>query len=184
MFNRTPKTRVILESSSTSIEKDYCCHAYSLGVHKDAEILSHHGEIFMDLKINGKLHSSPCIPHLAKKGLLKTVEGEENLKNGDIILYLNAKKELQHSGIYKDGQIVSKWGGRARDPDTDDLLIGDHLYIHNFDDVPDGYKANGEVFAMFVRIKEGVTPENIRNELLDFRSSLLKKGTFTKLPPS
>lgn len=174
MLDSSPFTRLLVEKCPPTVEQDYCCHAYALQVHKDAEILKYHGEIFVDLNQAGKIISAPFFKHLFKKGLLETVKNDE-AKNHDIIVYLDSSRNILHSGRLKDGRVISKFGGRAQNPITKEVLLGKDVWLHHWEDVPRVYSDAGKLSIMFIRIKKGITAEEIKNHLLAFRE-VIKPG--------
>lgn len=172
MLDRSQFTKVLIESCPSNINEDYCCHAYSLQVHKDADILRFHNEIFVDLVQNGRTISCPFYNYLFKRKLIKNII-EKQIQNDDIILYVDSKRSVKHSGRIQDGRVISKWGGRARNPNTGEVLLGNDLWLHQWEDVPYVYTDGGKLSALLYRISPEFTSDDIKTNLLAFRESIL-----------
>ncbi len=174
MLDRSPFSKVLVEPCPTSIDEDYCCHAYTLQVHKDPEILRYHQEIFVDLKVGNEIRSWSGFPFLYKKGLILKVDSENDIQEGDLILYFDHKNYLTHSGRMKNGRVISKWGGRAKHPFTGETLLGDHLWMHQWEDIPGMYRSE-RPRARFYRMRESLASEEVWDALLEFKANLWEK---------
>jgi len=178
MFDSTSFTRVLIEKPPISFSQDYCCHAYSLQVHTDANILRYHREIFVDLKTDSGIQSWQGFPYLSsKKNFLSQVNNESDIRDNDIVLYFNDHNYLLHSGRVKEGRVVSKWGGRSINPLTGEDLIGDGVWMHHWEDIPAAYKGSRPL-ARILRIIDGITADDLAEGLMEFRSYLHEKGVF------
>jgi hypothetical protein len=171
MLNRTPFNKELIELCPASVEDDYCCHAYTLQVHKDPEILRHHQEIFVDINIGKEVKTGLFFLSLFKKGLLEQVNSESELRDDDLILYFIGDKHLAHSGRIKNGRVISKWGGRAKHPLTGETLLGDNVWMHHWEDIPNIYRGDRTSVRLF-RIKQGITTQQISQVLLEFKDEL------------
>jgi hypothetical protein len=84
-------------------------------------------------------------------GLLIKVDEENEIRDDDLILYFDAKNYLLHSGRMKDGRVLSKWGGRAKNPLTGETLLDDNVWLHGWEDIPQAYKGDRPL-ARFLRV--------------------------------
>ena len=160
MLDQSPFIKVLTEACPTSIEEDYCCHAYTLQVHKDPDILQHHQEIFVDINVGNEARTGLFFQWLFKKGLIQQVNDENAIRDDDLVLYFIGDKQLAHSGRVKDGRVVSKWGGRAKNPFTGETLLGDPVWMHHWEDIPGMYRSDRPRIRIF-RMKNGVTTDEI-----------------------
>lgn len=174
MLDRSPFQKVLIERCPTSIEQDYCCHAYALQVHTNEKVLKNHELIFVDLNINGELKTGLFYQFLFKKNALIQINNEEELLDDDLILYFIKDKHLTHSGRMKNGRVVSKWGGRAKHPATGETLLGGDVWMHHWEDVPQDYMLNHVSVRLF-RLTEGISSEQIAEILLEFMDDLQSK---------
>lgn len=175
MLDRSPFSRVLVEPCPTSVEEDYCCHAYTLQVHKDPGILQHHQEIFVDINVRGEMRTGLFYEFLFKKGLLeRQVNDEGESRDDDLILYFIGDRHLAHSGRLRNGRVISKWGGKAKHPLTGETLLGDHVWMHHWEDIPTIYRGDRTRVRLF-RIKDGVTTQQIGKALLEFKDDIWKK---------
>lgn len=160
-----------MELCPTSIDEDYCCHAYTLQVHRDPDILLHHQKIFVDVNVKGAMRSDLFFILLFNKGLLQQVNDERESRDGDLVLYFTGDKQLAHSGRLKNGRVISKWGGRAKHPVTNETLLGGDVWMHHWEDIPDIYRDNRTSVRLF-RIREGIIVQKIIQALLEFKDNL------------
>lgn len=171
MLNQKPFPKILVEKSSLPVCRDFCCHAYSLRVHRDAEILKHHEEIFLDMIIHGRVCSWGGFSFLAGKGFLEDVDDERSVRDGDIILYVNSADHLRHSGRMKNGNVVSKWGGRATDFSGGATELGGDVWEHGWEDVSPDYK-DDRPRVRFIRVVKDVSVENLKTGLLEYKEYL------------